>query len=364
MSAAADPLTIGIVGGTGHSGGELCRLLANHPRVGAILPTSRSGEPLERVHPNLLGSGLEFVTVDELFARADELDVVFFGTPTGEAMRSAGGFHERGVKVIDLSADFRFPDPHLYERVHGPVHENPELLARATYGIPELHRKEIAASTMIANPGCYAITAVLAVAPLLESGWADMTRPLAIHAVNGTTGAGSTPNTSTMHAEMTESMLAYDLDGHRHGPEIELVLSERTGLATTVDLNTTHGPFARGIHLQANIPLATPRSRMELIGLYEDRYGCGHQGEYFVLVNAERRRKSRNAKEYELYPSIGAVRGSNFCHLGIDVEAARGIAKVVAVTDNLGKGAAGTAIQNMNLMVGIDETTGLRHYGI
>ncbi|RDI55586.1 N-acetyl-gamma-glutamyl-phosphate reductase [Nocardia mexicana] len=361
---SADRLTVGIVGGTGHTGRELCRLLANHPRVAAILPTSRSGEPFERVHPNLLGSGLRFVTVGELSARAGELDVVFFSTPTGEAMRAAGAFHERGVKVVDLSADFRFPDPHLYERVHGPRHENPDLLAAATYGIPELHREQIAASSMIANPGCYAITAVLAAAPLLDSGWADLTRPLSIHAVNGTTGAGATPNPPTMHAAMAESMLAYNLDGHRHGPEIELALTERTGLPITVDLNTTHGPFARGIHLQANIALAAPRTRAELTGLYRQRYGRGHDGEYFVLVNDEPRRKSRNAKEYELYPSIGAVRGSNFCHLGLDVDAARGIAKVVAVTDNLVKGAAGTAIQNMNLMIGIDETTGLRHYGI
>ncbi|MGW4365386.1 N-acetyl-gamma-glutamyl-phosphate reductase [Nocardia takedensis] len=356
-------LTVGIVGGTGHTGRELCRLLLGHPEVATILPTSRSDEPFERVHPNLLGSGTNFLSVDELTSRAAELDVVFFSTPTGEAMRAARDFHDAGVKVVDLSADFRFPDPARYERVHGPRHESPDLLAHAVYGIPELHRKQIASSTLVANPGCYAITAVLAAAPLLDNGWADTARGLSIHAVNGTSGAGNTPNKPTMHAEMAESMLAYSLEGHRHGPELEMVFTDRAGREVTVDFNTAHGPFARGIHLQANIPLAADRTREDLLALYLDHYGRGHDGEYFVLVNDQRRRKGLNAKEYELYPSIGAVRGSNFCHLGVDVDPARGIAKVVAVTDNLVKGAAGTAIQNMNLVLGLEETTGLRHYG-
>jgi N-acetyl-gamma-glutamyl-phosphate reductase common form len=338
--------------------------LLGHPLIKSILPTARGDESFCRVHPNLLGSGLEFVTVDELADRAGELDVVFFSTPTGEAMRSARHYLEHGVRVIDLSADFRFADPLVYQRVHGPEHLEPELLADAVYGVTELFREHIAKTNLVANPGCYAITAILALAPLLTSGHARLDVPVAVHAVNGTTGAGTTPKKALMHAEVAGSMLAYGLDGHRHGPELETVFGELTGRNVVVDLNTTHGDFARGIHLQANVALDGELDRDALIELYLAHYGRGHEGEYFVLVNDRPRREGRNAKEYALYPNITSVLGTNFCHVGVDVDRDRGIAKVVAVTDNLVKGAAGSAIQNMNTMLGVDQTRGLRHYAV
>jgi len=357
-------LTAGVVGGTGYTGGELCRLLLGHPEIGTILPTAREPVPFAEVHPNLLGAGCEFVTAGRLAERAEELDVVFFCTPSGEAMRQAAHYHGHGVRVIDLSADFRFADPVAYQRVYGREHTEPGLLAEAVYGVTELARDEVAKARIVANPGCYAITAILGLAPLLRAGLLDTAWPVAIHAVNGTTGAGTTPKKAVMHARMAGSMLAYSLEGHRHGPELEAYLPELGGDRVVVDFNTAHGNFARGIHLQANVRLTGDLGRDELLELYVGGYGAGHEREHFVLVDTLPKNGALNDKQYEIYPSLGNVVGSNFCQLGIDVDAGRGIVKIVAVTDNLIKGAAGSAIQNMNTMFGFDETLGLRAYAL
>jgi N-acetyl-gamma-glutamyl-phosphate reductase common form len=357
-------LTVGVWGGTGHTAREMCRLLLGHPEVGSILPASRQREPFELVHPNLAGSGLELLTPRELAERAGQLDAVFLCAPAGEAMRAAADFRQAGVRVIDLGADFRFRDPNDYQRVYGREHTAPQLLGEAVYGVTEFNRPRIAQTALIANPGCFAITAILALTPLLRAGRIAADRAICVHAVNGTTGAGSTPKSDLMHAEVSGSMLAYSLEGHRHGPEVEQFLGDVAGRPVTVDFNTAHGNFARGIHLQANVPLAGPATRDDLLGLYTGAYGAGSAGEYFVLVNTLPKTGERNAKQYEIYPRLRNVVGSNFCHLGLDCDTDRGIAKIVAVTDNLVKGAAGSAIQNMNLMFGFDETCGLRAYAL
>ncbi|MFD4905527.1 N-acetyl-gamma-glutamyl-phosphate reductase [Kitasatospora purpeofusca] len=357
-------LTIGIVGGTGHAGGELCRLLLNHPGVGTVLPTARGGEDLERVHPNLLGSGLAFTTVEQLRERAGELDVVFFCTPSGEAMRAAPYFLERGVKVVDVSADFRFADADRYREVYGEEHASPQLLPEAVYGVTELYRDRVAAARLVANPGCYAITTVLGLAPLLRSGLADLDTAIHLAAVNGTSGAGNKPKTEIMHAEAFASMLPYSLEGHRHAPELETQLAPLAGRAPVVDMTTAHGNFVRGIYIQASVAVrAEARAgldRAALLDLYREHYA----DEHFVRVNTFAKQGKLNAKEYGVYPSLTSVAGSNFCHIGVDYDPVRGFAKVVAVTDNLVKGAAGSAIQNMNLMFGLDERAGLGHYGL
>jgi N-acetyl-gamma-glutamyl-phosphate reductase common form len=357
-------LTVGVVGGTGHTGGELCRLLLGHPEVATILPTAREAASFGEVHPNLLGADCEFVTAEALASRADELDVVFFCTPSGEAMRQAAHYHERGVRVIDLSADFRFPDSAAYQRVYGREHTEPALLAEAVYGVTELARDDVAKARIVANPGCYAITGILGLAPLLTTGLLDSRQAISIHAVNGTSGAGNSPKKAIMHAQMDGAMLSYSLEGHRHGPELETHLPELGGEPVVVDFNTAHGNFARGIHLQANVRLREHRSRAELLDLYTEVYGAGHDDEHFVLVNTLPKNGALNDKQYEVYPSLSNVVGSNFCQLGIDRDEARGIVKIVAVIDNLIKGAAGSAIQNMNVMLGFDETLGLRAYAL
>lgn len=361
-------LTIGVVAATGYAGGELCRLLLNHPRVDRIVPTARHGESLEHVHPNLLGSGLAFSTLEALKERAAGIDVVFFCTPSGQAMRHAGWFLDQGCRVIDVSADFRFNDPDLYRSVYGAEHIAPDLLGEAVYGVTELHRDRIAQARLVANPGCYVITAVLALTPVLRSGWADLDRPVHIAAVNGTTGAGSTPVRAVMHAEALNSMLPYSLDGHRHAPELETHLASQAGRPLTIDLSTAHGNFARGVYAQASLQAHPAHragiSRDALIVLLTRFYGQGGSGEYFVRVIDRPKSGQLNAKEYDVYPQLAAVAGSNFCHVGADWDSRRGVIKLVAVTDNLVKGAAGSAIQNMNVMLGLDETCGLTAYGL
>ncbi|MEU0099238.1 N-acetyl-gamma-glutamyl-phosphate reductase [Streptomyces sp. NPDC006267] len=357
-----------VIGGTGYTGGEVCRLLLGHPAVAEILPTSRGEESFERVHPNLLGSGLRFHDADEVTEAAGDLDVVFLCTPSGEAMRRAPGLLKAGTRVIDLSADFRFADPQAYRAAYGAEHTAPELLAEAVYGVTEFHRDLLPGARLVANPGCYVITALLGLEPLLAAGLAEPGAPLHIAAVNGTTGAGIKPRTEILHAEVFGSMLPYSLQGHRHAPELEDRLAGPAGGPVTVDLSTAHGPFARGIHIQASVrvreELREEVSREVLLDRYAERYGAGADGEFFVRVNAEPRLGGLTDKDYRRYPGVAAVVGSNHCHIGVDYDARRGIAKVVSVSDNLVKGAAGSAIQNMNVMLGHDETAGLRTYGL
>ncbi|MFC4035366.1 N-acetyl-gamma-glutamyl-phosphate reductase [Streptomyces polygonati] len=362
------PIHALVLGAGGHTGGEICRLLLGHPQLGRITPATRAEQDFERTHPNLLGSGLRFTPVEQARADLSAYDVAFLCTPTGEAMRLAPDLLAAGVRVIDLSADFRFADPRRFEAVHGVGHSAPELIGQAVYGATELDRERIRTARLIANPGCYAITALLALEPLLSAGLVDDSSVLHIAAVNGTTGSGSTPRREVSHAEAASSMLPYSLSGHRHAPEIEERLHHASSRTVTVDLSTAHGNFARGIHLQAGVRIGAEHrehtTRDTLLGLYTDRYGHGADGEFFVRVNSHPPQGGLTDKDYGRYPTLAGVVGSNFCHLGVDYDARIGLARLVAVTDNLIKGAAGSAIQNMNVMFGLDETAGLRSYAL
>ncbi len=369
MAERPEPSVVaGVIGASGFAGGEVCRLLLGHPAVAAIRPTSRDGERFERVHRNLAGSGLEFGELEATLAGAAELDVAFLCTPSGEAMRLAPRLLDAGALVVDLSADFRFPDPEGYRRAHGVEHACPERLGEAACGITELHRERLAATRLVANPGCYVIAATLALAPLLRGGLVALDPALQISAINGTSGAGNKPRREVMHAEAFGSVLPYSMEGHRHSAELEARFAELARRPVTVSLATAHGNFARGIYLSATLAPADgwrgAPSREALIDLYLDYYGRGHDGEHFVLVNDLPRRGGLNAKEYDIYPLLAGVVGSNFCHIGLDFDSDRGLIKVMAAIDNLVKGAAGSAIQNMNLALGFEETTGLRHYGL
>jgi N-acetyl-gamma-glutamyl-phosphate reductase len=357
-----------VVGGSGFAGGEVCRLLLGHPGVATILPTSREQESFERVHRNLAGSRLEFSRLEALLERAAELDVAFLCTPSGEAMRLAPRLLEAGVAVVDLSPDFRFADPSQYRRAYGAEHACPELLGGAVCGITELHRERLVRARLVANPGCYVIAATLALAPLLRGGLVALEAPLQIAALNGTSGAGNSPRREVMHAQAFGSVLPYSMEGHRHGAELEARFAELSGRPVTVSLATAHGNFARGIYLNATLvpsdAWATAPSRAALLDLYLDFYGRGHEVEHFVIANDLPRRGGRGAKEYDIYPLLSGVVGSNFCHIGLDFDPDRGLIKAMAAIDNLVKGAAGSAIQNMNLALGLEETMGLGHYGL
>lgn len=357
---------LAVIGASGTTGGELLRLLLTHPQVDAVYPVARTEEPLERIHRNLLGSGLAFMDLKAVKARAGELHGVFFATPPAEALAHARDFLDRGAKVVDLSAAFRFRDPALYGHAYGDNHSAPDLLREAVYGVTEFVRADLRNARLVANPGCYVITALLALAPLLREGYAMIEEPIAISALNGTSGAGSSPKREVMHASAANDVLAYSLEGHRHTPEIEDQLSRLAGRPVTVNFNTAHGNFPRGIFLQASLRAAphVECSRESLIDLYQRAYGKGAEQEFFVRIVDEPRSGKRNDKEYHLYPSVARVAGSNFCHIGLDWDTDRRLIKVVAVIDNLVKGAAGSAIQNMNVMLGLDEKLGLLQYGL
>lgn len=356
-------INVGIFGGTGYTGGELCRLLLNHPNVSGIFPTSREEEEFERYYPNLLGSGLSFVKPEDLEARAKELDAVFFSLPDGESMNIAHKFLNVGVKVIDLGPDFRFKNPETYEAVYGRKHTCPELIREAVYGITEFNREQIRQARLIANPGCYVITAMLGLAPLLRREMIELEH-IPINAINGTTGASSkAQDKGIMHVGVVGNILPYNLEGHRHSSELEEQIKNISGQHNVVVLNTYHGDWARGISSIAS-PLVKQKYREELtreklLNIFREFY----LGEFFVRVVDFEKRKGGIAKEYDVYPQIKNVRGTNFCDIGVDYDAERGIIKVVTVSDNLGKGAAGNAIQNMNVMFEFDEAAGLRSYG-
>jgi N-acetyl-gamma-glutamyl-phosphate reductase len=361
-------INIAILGATGISGGELCRLLLIHANIGKIYPVSRQHRVFDEVHPNLTGSGLKFFQLEEVLTNIEQLDLVFFCTPSGEAMKSAKIFLSHGVKVVDLSADFRFKDPEAYQLVHGCEHQDKNNLAKAVSGVSELYRDQIKNAELIANPGCYVITALLALTPLMRSNYWQQDNIIHVHAINGTSGAGATPKPETMHVAASNNLLPYSLDGHRHAPELESQLSTVAKHDVRVVLSTAHGSFARGIYIQATIQpspaFKEAMSRGLLLNLYREYYGENGRGERFVMLMDLPRESGLNQKVYNIYPGVARVVGSNYCHIGMDFDGYSGMIKIIAVTDNLVKGASGSAIQNMNLMFGFDESEGLRHFGL
>lgn len=358
---------VGILGGTGYTGRELCRLLLNHKEVEAIYPTSREDEDFDRVHQNLMGCGLKFIKPEELYKKIKELDIVFFCTPSGEAMEHAQKFIEAGVKVIDLSADFRFKDPTLYKEVYRKDHKCPKLLDEAVFGITEIYREKIKKARLVANPGCYVITTILGIYPLVRRGMINL-RNIVVSAHNGTTGAGNKPNRSIMHAEAASSILPYSLVKHRHSDEIEDQLGKIAKQKVIVKFTPGHIPVERGIYSEINALIKEnfrkELTRDKLLELYKEDYGRGAEGEFFIRINDFKKTKEGDDKEYDIYPFVANVSGSNFCQIGLDYDDKRYYVTIIAVTDNLVKGAAGSAIQNMNVMFGFDEKEGLKHYGI
>ena len=361
-------INIAIIGASGLSGGELCRLLLSHKQVGKIYPVSRKTESFEIIHPNLLGSGLRFYSFNHVIGLIDQIDVVFFCTPSGEAMKSAQLFLQNNVKVIDLSADFRFTNPTDYKNIYGKEHQDKVNLKSAIYGISELNRNSIKSAQLIANPGCYVITSVLALMPILKSPYIHKDQKIHISAINGTSGAGSKPKAEIMHTAVNNNILPYSLDGHRHCPELEIQLSKIAQRDIKVVFSTAHGSFVRGIYSQISVTVddkyRNKINRSILIDLYKNYYGENGQKEPFIMIVDKSRTGKLNSKEYRLYPNIAHVTGSNFCHIGMDYDGYSGTIKLIAITDNLVKGAAGSGMQNMNIMFGFDEKEGLRQYGL
>ena len=331
----------GIVGATGYTGAELLRLLLSHPHVQVTVVTSQSetGKPVAELFPNLRGH-IDLSFADPQTPMLAECDVVFFATPHGTAMKHAGFLLQAGVRVIDLSADFRLQDANLWSRWYGMPHAATDLLEQAVYGLPELNRKKIASARLVANPGCYPTAIILALIPLFEHNCID-TQDLIANATSGISGAGRKAVINMLYTETCESYKAYNVSGHRHLPEISQALNFLSGGKTALTFVPHLAPMARGIHATVYAKLIHDA---DVQGLYEQRY----KKEPFVDVLPP-----------GSHPETRSVRGSNMCRLAVHkVEDGKQLV-LLSVIDNLVKGAAGQAVQNMNLMFGFDEITGL-----
>ncbi len=334
-------IKIGIVGGTGYTGVELLRLLAQHPHAELTAITSRgeAGQPVSDMFPSLRGR-VDLPFTDPAQADLKACDVVFFATPNGIAMQQARELLDAGVRVIDLAADFRIKDIATWEKWYGMTHACPDLVAEAVYGLPEVNREQIKTARLVANPGCYPTAVQLGFLPLVESGIVDRGHLIA-DAKSGVSGAGRKAETHILHAEAADSFKAYGVAGHRHLPEISQGLAAigRAPVGLTFVPHLT--PMIRGIHATL---YATLQSDVDLQELFEQRYA----NEPFVDVLPK-----------GAHPETRSVRGANVCRIAVHRPQGGDTVVVLSVIDNLVKGAAGQAVQNMNLMFGCPESTGL-----
>jgi len=337
-------IKVGIVGGTGYTGVELLRLLAAHPEVEIQAITSRSekGMPVADMYPNLRGH-LDLVFSEPDMAVLKACDLVFFATPNGIAMTMTRELLDAGVKIIDLAADFRIKDISEWSRWYGMEHACADLVEQAVYGLPEVNRAEIKTAQLIANPGCYPTAVQLGLLPLIESGLIE-THNLIADAKSGVSGAGRTAAVGTLQAESSENFKAYGVAGHRHLPEIKQGLA----LANKADVGLTFVPhlvpMIRGIQATCYATLKDINSVTELQSLYEKKY----DNEVFVDVMPA-----------GSLPETRSVKGANQCRIAVHVPQGGNTVVILSVIDNLVKGAAGQAVQNMNIMFDLAENAGL-----
>lgn len=332
---------VGIVGGTGYTGVELLRLLAQHPNVTIVAITSR-GEADIRVadmFPSLRGAvDLKFCKPED--AALERCDVVFFATPNGVAMTQAAKLLAAGVRIIDLAADFRLRDVKVWEKWYGMSHTAPELLSDAIYGLPEANRDAIRSARIVANPGCFPTATQLGLLPLVEAGCVD-TDNLIADTKSGVSGAGRKAETHTLFSEAADNFKAYGVGGHRHLPEIMQGLTEAAKCDVGLTFVPHLTPMIRGIH-------ATLYARITREDDFQRIFEARYSGEPFVDVMPP-----------NSHPETRSVRAANLCRIAIHRPQNGRILVVLAVIDNLVKGAAGQAIQNMNIMFGLEECSGL-----
>ena len=339
-------LKIGVVGGTGYTGVELLRLLAQHPHCELTAITSRqeAGTPVAAMFPNLRGR------VDINFSAPSDTaltkcDVVFFATPNGIAMQQAKALVDAGVKVIDLAADFRIKDIATWEKWYATKHACPELVAEAVYGLPEVNREAIKRARIVANPGCYPTAVQLGFLPLIANRLVDLEHLIA-DAKSGVSGAGRKSEVHTLFSEASDNFKAYGVSGHRHHPEIVQGLRLMAGRDVGLTFVPHLVPMIRGIHATL---YARVSAGVDVQQVYEKHYA----NEPFVDVLPA-----------GSHPETRSVRGSNLCRIAVHQPHAGEIAVVLSVIDNLTKGASGQAIQNLNLMCGLPETAGLEQIAL
>jgi N-acetyl-gamma-glutamyl-phosphate reductase len=339
-------IKVGIVGGTGYTGVELLRLLAQHPHseLRAITSRKEAGMAVAEMFPNLRGH-VDLKFSEPATAGLEKCDVVFFATPNGVAMQEARALVDAGVRIIDLAADFRIRDVAVWEQWYKMKHACPELVAEAVYALPEVNREQIRKARVIANPGCYPTAVQLGFLPLIEAGCVDLDHLIA-DAKSGVSGAGRKAETHILHAEAADNFKAYGVGGHRHHPEISQGLARAAGRDVNLVFVPHLTPMIRGIHATLYAQLT---KEVDLQVLYEKRYA----NEAFVDVMPA-----------GSHPETRSVRGANHCRLAVHRPQGGNTVVVLSVIDNLVKGAAGQAVQNLNLMFGLAEDAGLKQVAL
>lgn len=333
-------IQVGIIGANGYTGGELLRLLNQHSKVEVTVATSRklAGEPIYKVHPHLQNLDLKFTSVKP---EDMEADLVFTATPHGASMNIVPPLVEKGIKVIDLSGDYRFDDVSVYEKWYGLKHDHP---LDAVYGLPEMYRAEIKKADLVANPGCFPTGAILACLPLVDEDLADK---IIIDAKTGVSGAGVKPTEINMYTNVADNVIPYNVTSHRHGPEIQEKLSKFSDVGVSFTPHLV--PVIRGILSTVHTFPVEDVTSSYVKELYDNYY----KGEPFV-----------NVLDVGESPRLSSVRGSNYCHIGIFQQDENGRLVIGSSIDNMVKGASGQAIHNMNIMYGFKETESLEYLGL
>ena len=344
--AKKNGIKVGIVGGTGYTGVELLRLLALHPHceLAAITSRTESGTAVADMFPNLRGY-VKLKFSEPAKAGLGGCDLVYFATPNGVAMGEVRALLDAGVRVIDIAADFRIRDIAVWEKWYGVKHACPELVAEAVYGLPEVNRERIREARIVANPGCYPTSVQLGFLPLIEAGIVDLEHLIA-DAKSGVSGAGRRAEVHTLLAEASDNFKAYGVPGHRHHPEIEQGLAQAAGRPVNLIFVPHLTPMIRGIHATLYARLT---GKADLQALYEKRYA--KEGFVDVMPAGS-------------HPDTRSVRGANFCRIAVHQPRGGDTAVILSVIDNLVKGASGQAVQNMNIMFGFPESTGLEQLAL
>jgi N-acetyl-gamma-glutamyl-phosphate reductase len=345
------PVRVSVIGASGYGGAEAVRLLATHPevRLAHVTAETQKDQPLAALYPNLRGFVDLVAEALDPAAIGKDSDLVIVSLPSGKAMEIVPELLERGARVIDVAADFRLKDPAAYPIWYKVSHVAPQYLAEAVYGLPELHREAIRTARLVANPGCYPAAALIALAPLLRGGIAAP-RGIVIDAKSGVSGAGRGGKSGGYSfADTNEDMRAYSVPGHNHTAEIEQELSELAGSAVRVTFVPHLIPATRGLLATVYAPLARTVTTADAMAVYREAYA----GEPFIRVLPD-----------GVLPQTKATTGSNYCDVAVRIDPRANIAVAIAAIDNLGKGAAGQAVQNLNLMLGFPEALGLHVPGL
>ncbi len=335
---------VGIIGATGYTGVELLRLLLHHPEVEVTALTSQkyAGVPIDQAFPSLMKHfqvKCEELSVDQI---SNKTDFIFTAVPHKTAMETVPLFYQKGKRVVDLSADFKFKDPAVYERWY-QKHTSADLLPESVYGLPELHREEIKNAKIVGNPGCYPTGALIGLIPLVKNGLISY-ESIVIDSKSGVSGAGRDVVLGSLFCEVNEGVKAYNIFKHRHLPEIEQELSRLAQKKITVTFVPHLIPMDRGILTTLYVHFSKKAKTEDILNTFQKYYG----NEPFIRIYPKGK-----------VPNTKDVRGSNYCDIGIEVNEADGRAVIITAIDNLVKGASGEAIQNMNIMLGFPETMGL-----